>query len=98
MTWLDEDDDEVRRIFNKRMGAQISDLLYKLRVKNKQPNYMSEEVWKAFKDHWAAPKFKAISEANKKNRSSDKGGSLHSCGSISQAQHAVRLVSYFKTL
>lgn len=97
MTWREEDDEDVRRLFNKRMSAQLSDLLYKLRAKNIRPNYMSEEVWNAFQSHWASAKFKHNSEAAKKNRNSEKGGSLHTCGSVNAAQHSVRLVYYFIT-
>lgn len=98
MTWKPEYDEAVRRIFWIKMSKQLSDLLFKLRKNNVQPKYMSEEVWKKYTDFWKSDEFKTKGEKAKKNRNSDKGGSLHSCGSINAGEHAVRLVSYFKNL
>lgn len=96
LTWLPEHDVAVQKLFFKRMGKQLSDLLYKLRCKDKQPKYIPDRVWNAYKELWATESYKEKAEKAKQNRNSEKGGSLHCCGSVNQAQHAVRLVNYFK--
>lgn len=95
MTWYQEYDEEVRRCFNLRFGQQLSDLLYKLRRGDSRPPYMGENVWNAYKGLWETDTFKRNSEKAKQNRKSEKGGSLNCVGSISQAQHAIRLVKLF---
>lgn len=92
MTWYEEYDAEVRRCFFLRFGSQLSDLLYKLRRTNVRPEYIGVNVWNAFQAHWQSANFKHKSEKARANRNSEKGGSLNCVGSISQAEHAIRLV------
>ncbi|XP_052176603.1 uncharacterized protein LOC127790912 [Diospyros lotus] len=52
---------------------------------------MCPVVFEALKEYWNTPEFKSKSEKAKKNRSSDIGGSKHTCGSIPMSKHKKRL-------
>ncbi len=80
-----------------KASHRLSDMLRDARL-NGQPTWIGDELWQQLQAHWNSPEFKEISEKAKKNRASEKGGSLHTGGSVSQAQHAARLVRFLLLL
>ncbi|XP_022633864.1 uncharacterized protein LOC106755087 [Vigna radiata var. radiata] len=63
----------------------------KARRLGKKPESMGEEVWNALSEKWNMPLYRQKCETAKKNRTSEKGGCLHTGGSISVHEHAICL-------
>jgi len=81
--WLPHYTDAIRRNFEKRASARMTQLFQDVR-KNLplKPHWMGDAVFKEMKGHWESPAFKIKSEQNKKNRDSNAGASLHTGGCI----------------
>lgn len=69
-------------------------MLWDVRKKDKRPKWMFEEVYVPLKEYWDSPAFKALSQQGKKNRASEKGGCLHTGGSVSTVETARRMVNF----
>ncbi|XP_073223422.1 uncharacterized protein [Cicer arietinum] len=92
--WLPEHNFQIKNIFNTKGSMCLSDMLMQARKKRKCPTWMGESVWNDFEKVWMDPSYKEISNRAKKNRVSSKGGAVHTGGSISIAEHTIRM-SYF---
>jgi len=68
-------------------------MLSKARVKGSRPTWIGEEAWGELLNYWDSQKFKDKSSQNKINRSSVRGGALHSSGRKSHLDIALGLVS-----
>ncbi|XP_073225422.1 uncharacterized protein [Cicer arietinum] len=91
VAWLPEHDFQIRNIFKTKGSMRLSEILMEARNKRKRPSWMDESVWKELERIWMDPSYKKISVRAKKNRASCKGGSVHTCGSISVAEHTIRM-------
>lgn len=93
VAWHKSQEAAVKDLFHKKAAQRLPDLLRRVRMGRNRPLWMGEQVYNHLRDHiWNDPNFKAKCERNKKNRASEKGGSLHTGGSISMLQHSERLV------
>ncbi|XP_068494887.1 uncharacterized protein [Phaseolus vulgaris] len=61
------------------------------RKNGKKPIWMFDDVWTSLLSQWNSPDFRSKCVQNQKNRTSDTGGSLHTGGSISTHEHAIRM-------
>ena len=52
-------------------------------------------IWNQLLAYWARSDFKDVSEKNKKNRASEKGGVLHTSGRVSHSEIAIQAVSLY---
>lgn len=93
MAWEPEIEKEVEKIFHKRASHRLSELLRDARLSDVKPPFIGESDWQVLKNKWNTPEFKAKCEKAKKNRASERGGCIHTSGSINAAQHHKRLVS-----
>ncbi|XP_052191205.1 uncharacterized protein LOC127800559 [Diospyros lotus] len=74
----------------------MTDILFRVRKDlNKKPSWMPLSVFEALKEYWNSAEFKDKSEKGKKNRASDVGGSMHTCGSVPMSEHKKRLSRQF---
>ncbi|XP_060195115.1 uncharacterized protein LOC132624338 [Lycium barbarum] len=81
--WLPHYNHAIRRNFEKRAVARMSQLFQDVRKNlTVKPHWMGDAVFKEMKEHWESPEFKEKSEQNKKNRDSNAGASLHTGGCI----------------
>lgn len=76
-------------------GHRLSEMLSKARKRDRQPLWIGNDDWATLKAYWGTAEYQILSARNKRNRASEKGGSMHTGGSISQAQYAYRLVRMF---
>ena len=77
-TWPPEYKDKVRRNFERRGAAKMSQLMQEARRNLEQkPSWMGEAVWAELKEYWESSKFKKQSAINRRNRESMDGASLH---------------------
>ncbi|XP_028193118.1 uncharacterized protein LOC114378670 [Glycine soja] len=58
---------------------------------NKRPYWIEDCVWNDLLSHWNAPEYRSKCAQAKKNWASEKGGCMHTGGSISLQDHAIRL-------
>ncbi|KAK7246293.1 hypothetical protein RIF29_41155 [Crotalaria pallida] len=91
-TWLPQYNDMVRRNFEKRGSAKLTQLLQEARKNlDRRPSWIGDSVWARLKQHWQSSEFKKKSETNKRNRDSMAGASLHTGGSIPHREHWKRM-------
>ncbi|XP_052193886.1 uncharacterized protein LOC127802215 [Diospyros lotus] len=76
----------------KKTDPAVRDMWFgKFKGLDKNPSWMCLVVFEALKEYWNTPEFMSKLEKAKKNRSSDIGGSKHTCGSIPMSEHKKRL-------
>ncbi|XP_075098026.1 uncharacterized protein LOC107786537 [Nicotiana tabacum] len=85
-------DNEIKDVEKeKKAKKRIADSLFEGREKRKKLDWIREDVWIIFLAIWDSDAFKKKSERAKAARASQKGGSLHSGGSMSFVAHRRRL-------
>ena len=67
-------------------------MLTKARKKMTKPSWMGEAAWTGLQDYWKTDAFKKTSSQNKSNRSSSRGGAVHTTGRTAHLEVARRLV------
>ncbi|XP_052177560.1 uncharacterized protein LOC127791616 [Diospyros lotus] len=94
-SWESELENQIRINFEKTTSDRLTDLLFRVRRDlTKKPSWTCPVVFEALKEYWNTLEFKNKSEKAKKNRSSDIGGSKHTCGSIPMSEHKKRLADF----
>ena len=96
MTWRPEDENKVKKVFHSKAFHRLSEMFMEARRDNKKPNSIGERVWSDLLAHWNEPSYRSKRAQAQKNRASEKGGCMHTGGSISMQDHAIRLVCKFK--
>ncbi|KAH0642562.1 hypothetical protein KY290_035301 [Solanum tuberosum] len=83
--WAPEHKDDVQVNFKLKASKLLSSTFCDCRRKNRLPTFMLPDRWALLLKHWSTDeKFKKRSEIGKMARASEKGGSLHTSGAISQ--------------
>ena len=62
------------------------------RQEGKRPEWIDNNVWNSLQEHWNMAVYRSKCDTAKNNRLCEKGGCLHTGGSISVHEHAIRLV------
>ncbi|PNX67929.1 hypothetical protein L195_g055892, partial [Trifolium pratense] len=91
VAWLPEHDYQIKKIFESKGSRRLSEMYMEARNKRERPSWIGEDAWKELDIEWKKPAYKAISQRNKKNRNSAKGGSIHTGGSITFTEHTLRM-------
>ncbi|WVZ22189.1 hypothetical protein V8G54_000733 [Vigna mungo] len=60
--------------------------------KGTMPHWVGEHKWNSLLTHWNTPQYRIKCATAQKNRASKKGGVLHTRGSITTHEHAIRMV------
>ncbi|XP_012568411.1 uncharacterized protein [Cicer arietinum] len=94
VVWFPEHNFQIKNIFNTKGSMRLSDMLMQARKKCKCPNWMGETIWNDLEKIWMDPSYKEISNRAKKNCVSSKGGHVHIGGSISIAEHTIRMETF----
>uniref|UniRef100_A0A1S4CVU4 Uncharacterized protein n=1 Tax=Nicotiana tabacum TaxID=4097 RepID=A0A1S4CVU4_TOBAC len=89
--WPVEREVEVRGIFFKKCADRLTDMLREARNKKEMSGWITEDICIKLTEYWASEEFKKKSELAKAACLSDKGGSMHTGGSISIGAHRRRL-------
>ncbi|XP_027931994.1 uncharacterized protein LOC114187816 [Vigna unguiculata] len=61
------------------------------RREGKRPDWIRDSIWNSLLEKWNMPMYREKCDTAKKNRLFEKGGSLHTGGSISVHDHAIHL-------
>ncbi|WJX75311.1 hypothetical protein P8452_58855 [Trifolium repens] len=91
VSWEQNFEEKIERNFHIACGKRLRDFLNRARNKNGKPTWMSQTGWKFLILRWAEDDFKKLSQQNRINRASKKGGSLHSSGNIAHHEIALNL-------
>lgn len=83
----------MEKIFHTCASKRLAELHRRAREADKQPPWIGDDIWDDLRRYWGSEKYLKRATTNKKNRHSEKGGSLHTGGSINTAQHKLRMVS-----
>ena len=96
MVWRLEEENEIKKAFNSKASHRLSEMFRDARNENKRPYWIGDRVWNDLLSHWNAPEYRSKCAQAKKNWASEKGGCMHTGGSISLQDHAIRLVCTLK--
>ncbi|WVZ21046.1 hypothetical protein V8G54_008368 [Vigna mungo] len=88
---MSHDEVKVKRNFQTKASHRLSEMYKKARTLGKKPDWLGDDTWNALLEKWNMPLYRQKCEIAKKNRISQKGGCLHTGGSISVHEHAIRL-------
>ncbi|XP_058731848.1 uncharacterized protein LOC131603526 isoform X2 [Vicia villosa] len=89
VSWDRCDDAKMEDLFHKRCATRLRDILQKAKEKACKPPWMGVDTWEFLIEKWQTKEFKDVSKQNKINRSSSKGGAVHTSGR--RAHHDVAL-------
>ncbi|KAH0713883.1 hypothetical protein KY290_008920 [Solanum tuberosum] len=90
--WAPEHEEDVQVNFKLKASKLLSSTFCDCRRKNRIPKFMLPDRWALLLEHWSTDeKFKKRSEIGKIARASEKGGSLHTGGTISQVTRKERM-------
>ncbi|XP_058750900.1 uncharacterized protein LOC131623924 [Vicia villosa] len=89
VSWDRCDDAKMEYLFHQRCAARLRDILQKAKEKACKPPWMGVDTWKFLLEKWQTKDFKDVSKQNKTNRSSSRGGAVHTSGR--KAHHDVAL-------
>ncbi|QCD78554.1 putative transposase [Vigna unguiculata] len=92
VTWSPKHEEKIRKIFNTKASHRLSEIFMEARKTGKKPHWMFDRVWNSLLAKWNQPEFRSKSAHNQKNRASEKGGCLHTGGSITIHDDALRMV------
>ena len=82
----------MEELFHQKCGKRLSDIQRKAREKGRKPGWMGVDTWTYLLDKWKSDEFKVVSQQNKINRSSKKGGAVHTTGRRAHHDVALELV------
>ncbi|XP_052735511.1 uncharacterized protein LOC128197497 [Vigna angularis] len=91
ISWKPEDEEKVKKNYHTKASHRLSKMYKKARTLGKRPDWLGDDTWNALLEKWNMPLYRQKCETAKKNRTSEKGGCLHTGGYISVHEHAIRL-------
>ena len=88
----------MQKIFNHRATRRLADMIRQVRYKERKPTWIGTEVYNELDTYWKSQEFMKKSTRNKKNRASEKGGTLHLGGLVNTAKIHERLIRLYSTI
>ncbi|XP_027915629.1 uncharacterized protein LOC114175069 [Vigna unguiculata] len=61
------------------------------RIVGERPYWIGDHIWNRLLEHWNSPSYGNKQITSQRNRASEKGGTLHTGGSITTHEHALRM-------
>jgi len=81
-------------MIKKELASHRLSEMFMIAWKNeKKPTWMFDSVWESLLSKCNSVTYRAKCSQAQQNRRSEVGGSLHTSGSISRYEHAIRMVS-----
>ncbi|WVZ07985.1 hypothetical protein V8G54_021331 [Vigna mungo] len=77
VSWKPEDEEKVKRNFQTKASHRLSKMYKRARTLGKRPDWLGDDTWNALLEKWNMPLYRQKCETAKKNRTSQKGGCLH---------------------
>jgi len=92
VTWRVKDEEKVKKNFHSKVSQTLSQIFKMVRQESKQPKWIRNSVWNNLLEKWNMHVYLSKCDTATKNRLSEKGGCLHTRGSISVHEHMIHLV------
>jgi len=89
---MPQHESQIKRNFHSKASHRLSEMFREARNAGQRPEWIGENVWSGLQAHWNSLLYHNKCATAQKNRASEKGGSLHTGGSITIHEHALRLV------
>ncbi|XP_027922650.1 uncharacterized protein LOC114180539 [Vigna unguiculata] len=77
VSWRVEDEDRILKNFHSKASHRLSEMFKEARREGKRPNWIGDSIWNSLLEKWNMPMYREKCDTAKKNRLSEKGGSLH---------------------
>lgn len=92
VTFHPANEEKIKKIFKMKLNKRLQDMLTKARKSGNRPDWIGQQVWNDLLSYWASPEFTQISQRNRVNRASARGGAVHTSGRKSHVDVALELV------
>ncbi|XP_047164945.1 SH3 domain-containing protein C23A1.17-like [Vigna umbellata] len=89
--WKPEHESKIHRNFHMKASHRLSEMFRDARNVGQRPYWMGEQIWNSLLAHWNTVEFRNKCAKAQRNRASEKGGTLHTGGSITIHEHAIRM-------
>jgi len=83
---------KLRNIFTTKVSHTHSQMLKVACQEGRRLEWIDNSVWNSLLEEWNMPMYQSKCDTSKKDRLPEKGGCLHTGGSISVHEHVIRLV------
>ncbi|WVY96918.1 hypothetical protein V8G54_029069 [Vigna mungo] len=91
--WAAEHEAQIHKNFNMKASHRLSEMFRNARIAGQRPYWVGEHIWNSLLGHWNTPQYRIKCATAQKNRASEKGGVLHTGGSITTHEHAIRMAA-----
>ncbi|WVZ23086.1 hypothetical protein V8G54_001630 [Vigna mungo] len=91
--WAAEHETQIHKNFNMKASHRLSEMFRDARIAGQRPYWVGEHIWNSLLAHWNTPQYRIKCATAQKNRASEKGGALHTGGSITTHEHAIRMAT-----
>ncbi|XP_058009742.1 uncharacterized protein LOC131183258 [Hevea brasiliensis] len=95
--WTAAEEPGVKGCWQAKAAGRYKDMISDFKAKRKRPQYVSEEAWARFEQHWEDPSVIRRSETNSRNHHGavdGLGSSTHTGRSISFQEWSDRMVNF----
>ncbi|XP_052733336.1 uncharacterized protein LOC128196458 [Vigna angularis] len=89
--WKPEHESQIHRNFHMKASHRLSEMFRDARNAGQRPNWLGEHIWNSLLAHWNTVEFRNKCAKAQRNRASERGGTLHTGGSITIHEHAIRM-------
>ncbi|KOM43177.1 hypothetical protein LR48_Vigan05g078100 [Vigna angularis] len=91
--WKPEHETQIQRNFHMKASHRLSEMFRDARNAEERPYWLGEQIWNSLLAHWNSVEFPNKCAKAQRNKASEKGGTLHTGGSITIHEHAIRMVN-----
>ncbi|XP_014503706.1 uncharacterized protein LOC106764020 isoform X2 [Vigna radiata var. radiata] len=91
--WRAGHEAKIKKNFHSKASHRLSEMFRDARIARERPYWVTEHIWNSLLAHWNLPDYRNKCAIAQRNRASEKGGVLHTCGSITIHEHAIRMAA-----
>ncbi|WVZ13285.1 hypothetical protein V8G54_017815 [Vigna mungo] len=91
--WAAEHEAQIQKNFNMKASHRLSEMFRDAQIAGQRPHWVGEHIWNSLLAHWNTPQYHIKCATAQKNKASEKGGALHTGGSITTHEHAIRMAT-----
>ncbi|KOM52196.1 hypothetical protein LR48_Vigan09g085500 [Vigna angularis] len=92
--WKSEHDSQIHKNFHMKASHRLLEMFRDARNVGQRPNWLGEHIWNSLMAHWNTVEFRNKCAKAQRNRASERGGTLHTGGSITIHEHAIRMEEF----
>ncbi|KOM31213.1 hypothetical protein LR48_Vigan01g076800 [Vigna angularis] len=92
--WKPEHETRIQRNFHMKAFHRLSKMFTDARNAGERPYWLGEHIWNSLLAHWNSLEFRNKCVKAQRNRASEKGGTLHTVGSITIHEHVIRMEEF----